>query len=448
MANIYERLGVRTIINAKGPSTRLSGGIMRPEVAEAMAEASQHCVEMAELQARASEIIAEITGAEAGLVTSGAAAGLLLGTAACVTGLDAGRMNRLPDTSGMANEIVIVRSQRNFYDHLIRAVGIRLVEVGLPDRYAGAGARDAEAWEIADALSERTAAVHWVAGPNARPRLEQVVEVAHAAGVPVLVDAAAQLPPADNLRRFIEAGADLVAFSGGKAIGGPQASGILCGRRYLVMAAALQNLDLDVFYELWAPPAHFIDKTRLKGLPQHGIGRGCKVGKEEIVGLLTALRLFVEEDHAARRARWRGLMQELVDGLAGLAARPAASAGRRRGAGSRARSGRSGGRRERARADEAPRARRARRLRRPVGDRPGPHPVQPDVAKGWRAGADRGAGARGSGARELSGARSDGRAGAGQGGDRDRRGAGHRRGDRRAAGRGRRARGHRRHARG
>ena len=173
-------------------------------------------------------------------------------------------------------------------------------------------------WEIADALSERTAAVHWVAGPNARPRLEQVVEVAHAAGVPVLVDAAAQLPPAGNLRRFIEAGADLVAFSGGKAIGGPQASGILCGRRYLVMAAALQNLDLDVFYELWAPPAHFIDKTRLKGLPQHGIGRGCKVGKEEIVGLLTALRLFVEEDHAARRARWRGLMQELVDGLAGL----------------------------------------------------------------------------------------------------------------------------------
>jgi D-glucosaminate-6-phosphate ammonia-lyase len=318
MANIYERLGVRTIINANGPSTRLSGGIMRREVAEAMGEASQHCVEMAELQARASEIIANITGAEAGLVTAGAAAGLLLGTAACVTGLDAGRMNRLPNTSDMANQVVIVRSQRNFYDHMIRAVGVRLVEVGLPDRYAGAGARDAEPWEIADALSERTAAVYWVAGPKARPALEQVVEVAHAAGVPVLVDAAAQLPPADNLRRFIDAGADLVAFSGGKAIGGPQASGILCGRRYLVMAAALQNLDLDVFYELWAPPAHFIDKTRLKGLPQHGLGRGCKVGKEEIVGLLTALRLFVEEDAAARRARWRALMQELADSLQGL----------------------------------------------------------------------------------------------------------------------------------
>ncbi|HZA67547.1 MAG TPA: aminotransferase class V-fold PLP-dependent enzyme [Geminicoccaceae bacterium] len=318
MTTIYEHLGVRSIINAKGPSTRLSGGPMRSDVAQAMVEASQHCVDMAELQARASEIIAEITGAEAGLVTSGAAAGLLLGTAACVTGLDAGQMNRLPETAGVANEIVMVRSQRNFYDHMIRAVGVRLVEVGLPDRYAGAGSRDAEAWEIADALSERTAAVHWVAAPGARPRLEQVVEVAHAAGVPVLVDAAAQLPPADNLRRFIEAGADLVAFSGGKAIGGPQASGILCGRRYLIMAAALQNLDLDVFYELWAPPAHFIDKTRLKGLPHHGIGRGCKVGKEEIVGLLTALRLFVEEDAGARRARWRALMQELVDDLADL----------------------------------------------------------------------------------------------------------------------------------
>jgi D-glucosaminate-6-phosphate ammonia-lyase len=318
MANVYERLGVRTIINAKGHATRLSGGIMRPEVTAAMVEASQHCIEMAELQARASEIVAEITGAEAGLITAGAAAGLLLGAAACVTGLDAGRMNRLPDTAGMANEIVIVRSQRNFYDHMIRAVGVRLIEVGLPDRYAGAGARDAEAWEIADALSERTAAVHWVAGPSARPALEQVVEVAHAAGVPVLVDAAAQLPPTASLKRFMQAGADLVAFSGGKAIGGPQASGILCGRRYLIMAAALQNLDLDVFYELWEPPAHFIDKTRLKGLPQHGIGRGCKVGKEEVVGLLTALRLFVEEDASFRRARWRGLMQELADGLDGL----------------------------------------------------------------------------------------------------------------------------------
>jgi D-glucosaminate-6-phosphate ammonia-lyase len=319
MADVYTALGVPTIINAKGPSTRLSGGIMRPEVALAMVEASRHCVDMAVLQARASVIIAVATGAEAGYVTSGAAAGLLLGTAACVTGLDAGRMNRLPDTSGMPNEVVMVRSQRNLYDHALRAAGVRLVEVGLPDRYAGAGVRDAEAWEIADAIGERTAAVHWVAAPGARPALEEVVEVAHGAGVPVLVDAAAQLPPVENLRRFITAGADLVAFSGGKAIGGPQASGILCGRRDLIMAAALQNLDLDIFFEQWTPPEGLIDKARLKGLPHHGIGRACKVGKEEIVGLLIALRLFVEENAETRRARWLGLMRELADGIAGLA---------------------------------------------------------------------------------------------------------------------------------
>jgi L-seryl-tRNA(Ser) seleniumtransferase len=317
MTNVYKRLGVPTIINAKGPSTRLSGGIMRREVAEAMVEASQHCVDMAALQARASELIAEATGAEAGLVTAGAAAGLLLGTAACVTGLDPGRMNRLPDTRGMRSEVVMVRSQRNFYDHAVRAVGVQLVEVGLLDRYAGAGVRDAEAWEIADAISERTAAVYWVAAADARPSLEEAVEVAHAAGVPVLVDAAGQLPPVDNLRRFVRAGADLVAFSGGKAIGGPQASGMLCGRRDLIMAAALQCLDLDVFYEQWMPPVHFIDKARLRGLPQHGIGRPCKVGKEEIVGLLTALRLFVEDHPGQRRAGWLGLMQELAAGLDG-----------------------------------------------------------------------------------------------------------------------------------
>ena len=316
--NIYERLGVPTIVNAKGPSTRLSGGILREEVASAMAEASQHCVDMAVLQARASALIAAATGAEAGLVTSGAAAGLLLGAAACVTGLDPGRMNRLPDTRGMRSEIVMVRSQRNFYDHALRAAGVQLVEVGLPDRFAGAGVRDAEAWEIADAIGERTAAVHWVAGSQARPTLEEVVAVAHEAGMPVLVDAAAQLPPAENLRRFIAAGADLVAFSGGKAIGGPQASGILCGRRDLIMAAALQSLDLDVFYDQWAPPGAFIDKARLKGLPQHGIGRSCKVGKEEIVGLLVALRLFLAEDAGERRRRWLRLMQQLADGLRDL----------------------------------------------------------------------------------------------------------------------------------
>jgi seryl-tRNA(Sec) selenium transferase len=315
---VYEGLGIRPIINAKGPATRLSGGMMSAEVTGAMAEAAQACVDIAALQGRASEIIAEITGAEAGYVTSGAAAGLLLGTAACVAGLDPGRMSRLPDTTGMKNEVVMVRSQRNFYDHAVRAAGVKIVEVGLPDRYAGAGVRDAEIWEIADALNERTAAVFCVADRQARPPLRDVVQTAHAAGVPVLVDAAAQLPPARNLRRFIEEGVDLVAFSGGKAIGGPQGSGILCGKRDLIMSAALQQLDLDIYWEQWQPPANLIDKARLKGVPQHGIGRPCKVGKETIVGLLTALQAFVAEGDAARHRRWLASAREIADGLRGL----------------------------------------------------------------------------------------------------------------------------------
>lgn len=318
MPNVYSRLGVRTIINAVGPATRLSGSIMPPEVAEAMKEASQHCVDIAELQARAGQVIAEITGAESGYVTSGAAAGLLLGAAACVTGLDPGKMNRLPDTTGMKNEIIIARSQRNFYDHAVRAVGIKLVEVGIADRFSGAGVRDTETWEIADAITPHTAAVFYVANPHSLPPLPQVVEVAHAAGVPVLVDAAGQLPPASNLKRFIAEGADLVAFSGGKAIRGPQSSGILCGRRDLISAAALQHLDLDILWEQWNPPPSLIDKRRLPGAPQHGLGRPCKVGKEEIVGLITALRLFVSEDPEARRRRWLGLMEALVAAAQGV----------------------------------------------------------------------------------------------------------------------------------
>jgi L-seryl-tRNA(Ser) seleniumtransferase len=314
---IYDDLGVRTIINAKGPSTRVSGGFLAPEVAAAMAEAATRCVDMAELQAGASRILAAATGAEAGIVTSGAAAGLLLGTAACVAGLEPGRMARLPDTAGMKNEVVMVRSQRNFYDHAVRAAGVKIVEVGLPDRVAGAGVRDAEGWEIADAIGPATAAVVYVATGSARPALEEVVRVAHGRNVPVLVDAAAQLPPASNLKKFVAAGADLVAFSGGKAIGGPQGSGLLVGKRDLIMSAILQNLDLDIEWNQWTPPASLIDKDRLTGLPPHGIGRSCKVGKETIVGLLVALQRFLAEGDEARRVKYRARIERVAAQLGG-----------------------------------------------------------------------------------------------------------------------------------
>jgi len=314
---IYARRGVPTVINAAGTLTRLSGAIMRPEVPAAMAEAAAAPVDMAVLQAHASDVIAAATSAEAGYVTSGAAAGLLVGTAACVTGLDASAMARLPDVTGLKDEVVVARSQRNGYDHAVRTVGVRLVEVGLPDRASGAGVRDAEPWEYAAAIGDKTAAVFYVASGDTRPPLRDVVAVAHAAGVPVMVDAAAELPPQANLKRFIAEGADLVVFSGGKAIGGPQASGILCGRRDLIMAAALQHLDMDVIAEFWAPPARLIDRDRLGGLPRQGIGRPCKAGKEEIIGLLTALELFVAEGDAARHARWLADARIIADGLAG-----------------------------------------------------------------------------------------------------------------------------------
>ena len=309
--SVYAALGITPIINAKGPSTRVSGGLLSPAVSAAMAEAASLCVDMADLQAAASAVIARHTGAEAGIVTSGAAAGLLLGAAACLARLDPARMARLPDTAGMPHEIIVVRSQRNAYDHAVRAAGARLIEVGLPDRYSGAGIRDAELWEIAAAITPATAAILYVLTPRSQPPLAAVVELAHQHGLPVLVDAAAQLPPVANLRALPASGADLIAFSGGKAINGPQGSGILCGRRELIMSAILQNLDLDLDWPSWNPPPALIDKQRLAGLPNHGIGRSAKIGKETIVGLLTALELFAAESDASRAARHQHILDQL-----------------------------------------------------------------------------------------------------------------------------------------
>jgi D-glucosaminate-6-phosphate ammonia-lyase len=315
VTDILKRLGFARVINATGTVTRLGASPMDPEVIAAMSAAAQCSVAIAELQGRASEIIAAATGAEAGIVTSGAMAGLLVGAAACLAGLDPVKMARLPDTEGMRNEFIVSRSHRNSYDHGVRAAGARLVEVGLPDRLTGCGVRDTEAWEFESAIGDRTAGILYLARADSRPLLADVVRVAHAAGVPVLVDAAAELPPAANLRRFIEDGADLVVFSGGKGIGGPSASGILCGRRSLVGSALLQQLDLDYVYEDWQPPAALIDKQQLRGVPRHGIGRSCKVGKEQVVGLLAALLRFTEDDDDARNKRHAAVVQSLMDVL-------------------------------------------------------------------------------------------------------------------------------------
>ena len=310
--SILARFGIPAIINATGTNTRLGGALMAPEVTDAMREAASLSVEIPDLQAGASRVIARVTGAEAGIVTAGASAGLLLGAAACLTRLDPAAMNRLPATGGR-NAFIIARGQRNMYDRAITVAGGRIVEVGIPDRYSGPGVRDADAWEIEAAITPDTAGICWLAQPQSLPRLPDVVRVARAHNIPVLVDAAAQLPPADNLRRFIEEGADLVVFSGGKAIGGPQSSGILCGRRDLVSSALAQMLDLDVFPEYWRPPAEFGTLAQLPGLPHHGIGRSCKIGKEEVIGLLVALEAFVAADPDARRLAWGDRLRLILD---------------------------------------------------------------------------------------------------------------------------------------
>ncbi|MES2711355.1 MAG: hypothetical protein V4653_07210 [Pseudomonadota bacterium] len=315
MGGFLDELGVARIINAYGTNTRLSGGLLAPEVIAAMAEAARSTVDMLDLQAAASRTIEEATGAEAGIVTAGASAALLLAAAACLAGLDTRAINRLPET-GERCEIIIIRSQRNMYDRALRTAGARLVEVGIPDRVSGPGVRDASAYDVAHAITPGTAAIFWLAHPQSLPSLPEVAAVARAHGLPVIVDAAAQLPPASNLRHFIAEGADLVCVSGGKAIGGPQASGILAGRRDLVSSALIQMLDLDLPEQEFVPPAEFAPLGTLNGLPHHGIGRSSKVGKEEIVGLLMALRRFAARDADTERAVWMARL-EAVLGAAG-----------------------------------------------------------------------------------------------------------------------------------
>jgi L-seryl-tRNA(Ser) seleniumtransferase len=313
--NPYEELGLLPIINASGSVTRLGGAPMPTAVLEAFVAAASTCVPLDQLQTAASRAIASLATTEAGLVTCGAAAALTLGTAAILTGYDTVRMERLPFTEGFPNEMVVARDQRNGYDHAVRAAGARLVEVGFNEVSANAGVRRVEAWEYEVAFGPRTAGVLYVAGPEARPPLEEVVAVAHRRGLPVLVDASSEVRTRRDLRQLTGSGAELVAFSGGKAVRGPQSTGVLCGRRELIGPAAVQMLDMDDHPELWDPPQELIDRQKLPVLPRHGLGRGFKVSKEEIIALLTALRLFAAGEYAEQTGKYYALLERLAAGL-------------------------------------------------------------------------------------------------------------------------------------
>ena len=302
--SVYDSLGVPTVINAAGTKTRVGGSLIREEAREAMLHAADSFVRLSELQAAASRRIAELTGADAGYVTNGAAGGLLLSAAASIAGTDPGTMARLPDTDGVADEIIMPRTHRTGYDHAFRTAGATIVDIGTNDPYLGTGSRDVEPWEYRTAISDDTAAIGHVYKSYGSPRLAAVCEIAHQHDLPVIVDAAAEVPPVDNLSWFTEQGADLVVFSGGKGIRGPQTTGILAGREDLVESVAFQHLDMHAADELWDPPTDLFDGDKIDGVPRQGVGRPLKVGKEEIVGLLRALECFVEEDHDKRVSEW------------------------------------------------------------------------------------------------------------------------------------------------
>jgi len=320
--SIYKRFGVEPLINVVGAWTMYGGALMEKEALQAMDEAAKEAVRLDELQAAASKVIAKMTHAEAGIVTAGAASGMTLGTAACIAGFDVDKMNRLPDTAGMPNEVIIPWPHVTFYNHAFRAAGAKLIAVGTVSSFRPLS----EAYmigigDIETAITENTVAIAYTARQGSYPPLEEVTQIGHRYNIPVIVDAAPQVPPIENLHRFIDLGAALVCISGGKGICGPQASGILCGRRDLIASAAVQMLDLGGPFETWNPPASLIPKEKLRGLPERGIGRGMKVSKEAIIGLLVALENFTKDKFARKTEHLRQLLEGIrlcLEGIAGL----------------------------------------------------------------------------------------------------------------------------------
>jgi len=288
---IYKELGVVPVIHAAGTKTTHGGARSHPEVFKAMELASRSFVSIEELNRKVGEYIARITGAEAGMVTSGAASGVVLSMAACMTGTDIRKIRQLPNSAGMKDELIVQKIHVGSYCRMYTFTGAKLIEVG--------NINDCLVDELEGAITENTAAINYLLGPRISRSglsLKKVVDIAHKHNIPVIVDAAAMLPPKTNLRRYIDEGADLVTISGGKMIHGPQGAGLLFGRRDLIDAA-------------------FANAS-----PNHAIGRPHKVSREEIVGLYVALKLFMESDEAAMFLRYREKLNVVYKYLADIEA--------------------------------------------------------------------------------------------------------------------------------
>ncbi len=292
---MLEELGVRRVVNATGVLTVLGGSVPDDEVLSAIREASKIYLDVPELQHKAGEYLSKLLGVEAAFVTSGAAAGLVLSMAACMTRGDREKMGRLPRAEGMKNEVIVQKLQRNMYDYNLELAGAKIVEVG--------GAAGTTASDLEKAITARTAAVvYFVFDPqNGILPLKEVVRIAHNRGIPVIADAAAENPPAENLTKFYQEGADLVTFSGGKDIGALNSSGLLIGRKELI----------DVCASLGP---HSYEQTP-SGTTRVYIGRPMKISKEGIVGLVAAVKKYVQIDQAARLKIWNDKVDYIVSSL-------------------------------------------------------------------------------------------------------------------------------------
>lgn len=275
--NIYQSIGIRPLINGRGTFTIVSGSLMLPEVREAMSAASRHHVHIDEMMSAIGVRLAELTGAEFGMVTSGCSAAIAHATAACVAGGNPDLHVRIPNLTGFAkDEVIIPKHSRNVYDAAVRGVGVRVVEVSTVE-------------ELEMALGPRAAMIYIYAGPNAETgplAFETLARIAKQKNVPVMVDAAAELLNVPNVH--LQRGATLVGYSGGKVLRGPQAAGILIGRKDLIQAA-------------WMHSA-----------PHHGYGRSMKVGKEEAMGMMMAVEMWMRRDHKAEMKQFLAWLENIA----------------------------------------------------------------------------------------------------------------------------------------
>ena len=284
--DFFRELGVRTFINAAGTYTLLSASLMLPEVVAAMGYAAKHFVDIDELQAAAGQRIADLLGCEAAMVTSGAAAALTLGTAACLTGEDPVNVRQIPDLTGLKSEVIIQKAHRFLYDHAIRNCGIKFVEIETTA-------------ELESAISGKTAMMLFFNDnePRGKIKAEEFIALGKKHLIPTFNDAAADVPPTENLSKFLRMGFDLVTFSGGKGMRGPQNAGLLLGRKDLIRAARLNS----------APNGDTI-------------GRGLKVSKEAVLGMVVAVEMYLKRDSEAETKEWERRINLLAASLADIEA--------------------------------------------------------------------------------------------------------------------------------